>query len=271
MARFSRHQVLEKLEFWKRELAKIDESKSLLIDALISKFGENVVRSEERDFILTSDICYGILDALNPVLFNGVLKHIPIKCMHFDSILSDCKQNDGKHEVYDYEYAVEDPFGLFTTYIETEDPTVKELGLHDRLVSRDPVIYINYDKVYKTSFMFAVAVLCHELIHYYDSLVGEYIEVKRLVAMGKIDKQDEAKAEHQTKTFTDKLVEANEQSVNVIVLGEGKPTEVLDSAALEKMKEAFLEEGQTKVELDPEKSTTGVHIYDGRSFRAYSW
>ena len=271
MARFSRNQILDKIKFWKRELAKIDESKSLLIDALIGKFGVNVVRSEKRNFILTSDICYDILDVLNPVLFNGVLKHIPIKCMHFDSILSDCKQNDRKHEVYNYEYAMEDPFGLFTTYIETEDPTVKELSLHDRLVSRDPTIYINYDKVYKTSFMFAVAVLCHELIHYYDSLVGEYIEVKRLVAMGKIDKKDEAKAEHRTKTFIDKLVEANEQNVNVLVSGEGKPIEVLDLAALEKMKEAFLEEGQIKVELDPEKSTIGVHIYDGRSFRAYSW
>ncbi len=89
--------------------------------------------------------------------------------------------------------------------------------------------------------------------------------------MGKIDKKDEAKAEHRTKTFIDKLVEANEQNVNVLVSGEGKPIEVLDLAALEKMKEAFLEEDQAKVELDPGKSTTGVHIYDGRSFRAYSW
>ena len=269
--RYSRQQILEKLEFWKKELAKIDESKSHLIDALINKFGEKVVRSEERNIILTTNLCYDILDVLNPLLFDGILKHIPIKCMKFDSIIADCKKNDNKHEIHDYDYNIKDPFGLFATYIETEDPTVKDLGLNDKLVSKDPVIYINYDKVYKTTFIFAVATLCHELIHYYDSLVGEYIEIKRMVAMGKIDKKNEAKVEHETKTFVDKLSEANSESVNVIVTGEGKPTEVLDMEAIEKMKEAFLRESNDEMKLSPENSTLGVHIYDGRSFRAFSW
>ena len=71
--------------------------------------------------------------------------------------------------------------------------------------------------------------------------------------------------------LTDKLSETNLQDISVIVSNEGKPTEVLDMEAIEKMKEAFLRESNDEMKLSPENSTLGVHIYDGRSFRAFSW
>lgn len=268
---YTKRQIIESIKHWKNVLKKMNESQSLLIDALCRKFGEDIVKSCERNVILTSDLCYSILDALNPILFDNALKHIPIKCMSCIDIIADCIKNDKRHKIYNYKYDLNKFLGLFTTYIETEDPTVEELSFDDKLISKDSMIYINYDKVYNTSFIFAVATLCHELIHYYDSLFGEYKEVKRLVAMGKIDKKHELKAEHQTKTFLEKMLKANDQNLNVIISGNGKPIDVLDMNAINNMKKAFIAENQDDAKIVPEKSTNGVHIYNGRSFRSYSW
>ena len=172
---YSKKQIIEAIKHWQNVLRSMNESKSLILDALCQKFSKDFVKSPERNIILTPEICYEILDALNPVLFDGILDHIPIKCMSFDAIIKDCKQNDKLHGIHNYEYNVYESLGLFTTYIETKDPTIKNIKFDDKLISKDSIIYINYDKVHNTSFIFAVATLCHELIHYYDSLVGEYI------------------------------------------------------------------------------------------------
>lgn len=100
--RYAREQILWSLKFWRNELRKLDESSSLIIDALCSEFGENVVLSTNINVILDTKLCYSILDVLNPILFNNRLKHIPIKCMPFSDIIDDCKNNDKPHAVYDY-------------------------------------------------------------------------------------------------------------------------------------------------------------------------
>lgn len=46
---------------------------------------------------------------------------------------------------------------------------------------------------------------------------------------------------------------------------------VLDKKAIKKMQEAFINEDQVNARLDPKNSTNGVHIYNKRSFRSYSW
>ncbi len=41
---------------------------------------------------------------------------------------------------------------------------------------------------------------------------------------------------------------------------------------IKKMQDAFIAENQVNdTKLAPQNSTTGVHVYDGRSFRSYSW
>lgn len=47
--RYTRQQILEKLEFWKKELEKLDESRSPLIDALVDEFGDELIRMKEDD------------------------------------------------------------------------------------------------------------------------------------------------------------------------------------------------------------------------------
>ena len=271
MKNHTKKQIEEAIKHWQGVLKRMDESKSPLLDALCKEFSEDVVMSTSQDIVLDQKTCNKIFNALNPVLFENRLAKIPMKCMNFDAIIRDCIENDKRHGIYDYVYNLNEPLGLFTTYIETEDTNVKDLSFDDKLIAKDHVIYINYDKVFNTSFIFATSILCHELIHYYDALFGEYKEVKRLIAMNKIDKKDELKAEHETKTFIDKLNEANDQGLNVICSGEGKPIEVLDMIAIKKMQDTFLSENQTSVAISPENSTPGVHIYDGRSFRAFSW
>ena len=66
------------------------------------------------------------------------------------------------------------------------------------------------------------------------------------------------------------MTEANNQNLKVIDSGEGKPIEILDMATIKKMQEAFINENENE-KIVPEKSTKGIHIFDGRSFRAYSW
>lgn len=51
---YSRQQILEKLEFWKKELAKLDESiYNNIIVALIIEFGKDIVFSTKLNYTLT--------------------------------------------------------------------------------------------------------------------------------------------------------------------------------------------------------------------------
>lgn len=263
---YTKKQIVEAIKHWQNVLKRMDESKSPLLDALIDKFGKQIVESKKRNVVLTSKLCYDILDVLNPIFFDGILQHIPIKCMHYSDIISYSKALDAKYDIFDYEYPKNGFLGLFTSYIDSKDPSIKTIDFNVDLISKDPIIYINYDMVMNTSFIFAVATLCHELIHYYDSLIGEYVELKRIEYMEKTKKDD-----HTTNTFINKLNEANENGLNVIINGENKLIEVLDLDAIKKMQQMILENNNGKLPfISPKDSTENIHIYSNGRFRTFS-
>lgn len=74
-----------------------------------------------------------------------------------------------------------------------------------------PVIMMNIDKLKTCIFIFAVACICHEMIHYYDALSDEHLQ--------KYIKQcntDEEFDPHKDIVFQQKMQEANAQGLDVV-------------------------------------------------------
>ena len=88
---------------------------------------------------------------------------------------------------------------------------VYSLKRTDELHFADDAILLNADHIENRSLAFAIACLCHEMIHYYDRLFGEYcIFTKCRFILGKdVDM-------HNTTTFENMTKTANKAGINVI-------------------------------------------------------
>lgn len=74
--KYTKQQIIEAIKHWQNVLAKIDESRSLLLDAFANKFGSNVIYSK-KPFMLNNAQALEIFSIVNKFLFDSRLVSFP--------------------------------------------------------------------------------------------------------------------------------------------------------------------------------------------------
>ena len=93
----------------------------------------------------------------------------------------------------------------------------------------DSIIMLNMDRITKkANFAFTVACLCHEMIHYYDRLFGEYEELLKYECIHKIKINT-----HSTPTFKNFKNKALTMYLDVIDSGQGLDFDIVNKNAAE--------------------------------------
>lgn len=184
--------------------------------------------------------CYRIL---NEHFFSSKLDEIPVY-YRFDAEIRDflIKRKGNKFEI---------PKTFFGTHSILYDNDPKTLKLSDELIIHDDVILLNKDHIENKSLIFAIACLCHEMIHYYDRLFGEFCEFVKFTIVTKIDKNI-----HNTLTFEDMKNKANNLGINVIQeIPKNKSDEILDKEAIKLLYKKF-QNGEIIAEDENEDSSS---------------
>lgn len=75
--------------------------------------------------------------------------------------------------------------------------TIDVASTHKQFICYDDIIFINLDKLHDISFMMLISALCHEMIHYYDRMYGEYLDL----FMFNLTHKNIVKDSHTTPTF----------------------------------------------------------------------
>lgn len=212
-------------------LKKINESTDQLMQALSDELGKdkfvsNTFKGKFNDGFFNK--CYSIL---NKHFFSSKLDKIPI---YYKSDVDIRKfliaRNTEPLKIPKIFY------GTHSVILENDTNTLK---WEDILDLHDDVILLNADHIENKSLVFAIACLCHEMIHYYDRLFGEYCDFTKYEYIANISKNI-----HNTLTFENMKDKANELGINVIQdIPNGKNSEILDKEAIELLFKKAKEQG----------------------------
>ena len=202
-------------------MKKINESENQLMQALSNAFGKDKLFSRNFKDRFNEDFfnkCYNIF---NKYFFFSKLDKIPIfykSDNYIRNFLIDRKAN--KNDIPDL---------FFGTHTILYDNDPKTLKMTDTLIIHDDIILLNMDHIENKSLVFAIACLCHEMIHYYDRLFGEYCTFTKFSIINNIRINT-----HNTPTFEDMKDKANELGINVIQeIPRNKNSKILDREAIE--------------------------------------
>lgn len=112
------------------------------------------------------------------------------------------------YAMYTYE------FDTIECDITNNDIEITEEMIAKGLVFFNEVIFINLSKINDMNFLILASALCHEMIHFYDRVFGEYKTVLTYNLLNaKYDKKIDS---HTTPTFKDKMKRSHELKINVI-------------------------------------------------------
>lgn len=207
--KYTKQQIQNAIKYWTRKLNTLNESKLHVIDELVMQFGEDIVLSKEHSFTPTTQELKAIYDILNNNLFNGELKTIPV--------------------TYCNSISMADRYNTYNAVSNNNEPTVDKMparAMHlaaskenkdsnGNLKSIDffsNIIMMNSDYMLKNVFIFVVATLCHEMIHYCDSFSKEMHD--KFLADTLTGNNDTNY--HENTIFQEKMQEANENGIRVV-------------------------------------------------------
>ena len=143
-------------------------------------------------------------------------------------------------------------FGTHSILYDNDPETLK---MTDELIIYDDVILLNKYFIEDKSLIFAIACLCHEMIHYYDRLFGEYCDFAKFAIITNIKKNI-----HNTMTFENMKDKANELGINVIQeIPKEKNAEILDKEAIALLYQKF-QNGKIIVENNNDTSDSNMII-----------
>lgn len=222
-ARYSRQHILEKLEFWKKELAKLDESTyNRVIDALVVEFGRDVVFSTKLNYTLTQQDLKKVFKILNQHLFSGRIKTLPVVLWDESKLLDKLNYHAKMSGDVNKGYDSIDCLGVHSAItVDVYDG--------DEIVDvkfRDDYLIINSSRVKNDVFIFVVAVICHEMIHVYDQ---QYSSETHDMMLEWEQYHKTPPKFHATKIFGEKMEEANENGINVVENLSSDNTRVVDN------------------------------------------
>ena len=229
--KYTKHQIIESIKHWQKRLQSMNEAEDQLLQALSDAFEKSKLFSKTYKGKFNEDFFRRAYDILNEHFFSSKLDEIPV----YYKADADIRDFLVKRE-YDLLKIPLLFFGTHSVILENDKNTLKwtdDLDLHD------DVILLNKDHIEDKSLIFAIACLCHEMIHYYDRLFGEYCDFIKYSVITGIDKNI-----HNTLTFEDMKDKANELGINVIQeIPKNRSNEVLDKDAIELLYKQAQEHG----------------------------
>ncbi len=179
-----------------------------VVDALIEEFGADVVKSQQLTYRLNDEDLKKIFDILNKHLFDGKLPKVQLKYVPMQMIVNQLNDNLVMSEVFDSTYDSVDCYGVHSAICtDLHDSNGKVVDI----VIDDDIIMINSSSLRKCIFIFAVATICHEMIHYCDRFSKEYHDLVLFASKTK-SKVGET---HDDLVFETKMKEANECGIQV--------------------------------------------------------
>lgn len=203
---YTRQQIENSISYWTKKLHIMNETKSRLIDALIDEFGHAVVLQTEFQYMLNEEDLSKIFKILNMHLFNNRLDAIKLVYWHEDKIIDKLNQYEVESNGNDFVYEVP-AYGVFSAIakVSKDNDEVTDANFFK------PIIMMNVDRLKKCIFIFAIACICHEMIHYYDNMSDEYLQ--RYISF----RNTKAKFDsHNDKAFQEKMKEANSHGIDVV-------------------------------------------------------
>ena len=206
--KYTKQQIKNAIDYWTRKLNVLNESKAKVIDDLISKFKEDVVLSKEENFSPNTYDLRDIYDILNTNLFNGELKNIPITYCNSRSFADKVStyiaaSNSNEQQA--------DDISSIGAHLAVTKEQKNENGIVEKITFSNNVIVLNSDYIKKNIFIFIVACLCQEMIHYCDSFSDE---MHNKFLKQELDPNYSFDA-HKNSIFQTKMSEANENGINV--------------------------------------------------------
>ncbi len=227
--------IIENIRYWS-SLVGLNESSSILLDNLAKVFGRDIVFSI-KNVSLDDSLLNALFDELNANLFQSKLIEIPIVSARSD-VAKKIMADRGS------EIPPDDFLGVYSAMLFNDDKITRD----SEIEIGDDMILINRSNVDNRSFVFIAATLCHEMIHFYDRLFGEYAEEVRCeVLCGKpVDS-------HEDPTFRHFMKLANEEKLNVIKHMHTSDIDMLDYEAMEKMISSIYEGEEISTDYDNDK------------------
>lgn len=205
---YTRKQIQEAIAYWTKQLHLIDEAHNALIDALEKEFGHDIVFTWVQDYTLSQEDYEKIFGILNTYLFNGQLKPIGIFWWPEDKIVERLNYNaiaSGEHN----KLRTSAPcYGVFSGVC--KDVLDNNGDIIDIDISNEAIL-MNKSKLTQCAFIFAVACICHEMIHYYDRFTKEFYN-KQL----ENSRSGKVFDSHKDKAFQEKMKEANANGIHVV-------------------------------------------------------
>lgn len=198
----------------------LEESQSATIKALAREFGDNVVYLRSSSFDLeTEDRMARLFKVLNHHLFEDKVDDIPL---HYKTKDEMNKYLRGMSK--DFEPIKEDVIGACTAlfqfklgdelkdYIkDLNGEKISKKNLDEvEVVFQSPQIMLNKEYLSEANFILCANSLCHEMIHRYDMLHGEFSDVVKIRDYSGIDIDS-----HTTFTFIEKKEQARKEHLKV--------------------------------------------------------
>ena len=227
---YAKKQVLESIKYWMKVLEELDESAQTLLMKLEKAFGKDLVSNQQVD--LTLEQFEKIYKILNVFIFDNRLDHIPIRCMLIDDIINELHRLDEVEEISYQDYSSKRKSYGFYANAGDIDESLPENQQIFSLKYRDHMIFLNMSKCNGLSFIKQVAVLCHEMIHYYDALYGQYKKFHQIEYLQKREKDD-----HLTLLFKQKKKEAREMGIPVSSFMDDSWKELSDEEFMKKIEQ----------------------------------
>ena len=243
---YTKQQIVEAIKHWKSVLKMIDESKNALLNTLFAVFNTNDLLKPFNGRI-DSKLLNECFIILNKHLFSSKLPKLPLIYESDNKIrafLIDRETNpDNIPNIF---------FGVHSVICDNDQISnwSESLQLHN------DVILLNSNYIDKKSLSFLIACLCHEMIHYYDRLFGEYCDFTKYTLMTGIKKD-----KHNTMTFETMKEEANNLGIKVIQqIPKDKDAEILDKEGIELLfkkaqAEGLVLEGENQTKIDTSEIT----------------
>lgn len=211
---YTREQIVKAIKHWSRILQRMDETNadkraSTVVDALIAEFGEDRVKPAKTDYKLNDHDLDKIFTILNANLFENRLKKPILKYIPEQNVVN--RLNDALlcSEAFDKSYSESNCYGVYiATANDTRDKHGKTNGVH----LTDDSIIMNSSYLTSCMFIFAVASVCHEMIHYYERCLPGFEDLyfKQSTGLEKVCDP------HDTETFEKKMAEANAAGIGVV-------------------------------------------------------
>ena len=206
--KYTKQQIKNAIDHWTRKLNVLNESKAKVVDDLISKFKEDVVLSKEEIFSPNTQDLRDIYDILNTNLFNGELKNIPITYCNSQSFAD---RFNTYNIVSDNNEQYAEKINSIGVHLAATKEQKDDQGAVEKIDFSNNVIILNSDYIKKSIFIFIVACLCHEMIHYCDSFSSEMHDK---FLKSNVDLNYEFNL-HKNIIFQTKMSEAVESGINV--------------------------------------------------------